>query len=107
MSRSKLLKFLVHILRKYGISEAELEEIEGLYSLRRVLTTLSEIAGYQPHERLDVGGWSSRETSAKMAMPNRYSDVRLMTIASLKHTLVAAAAKAHQVARFKNPDKKS
>ena len=56
MSRSRLLKFLVQVLRKYGISEAELEEIEGLYSLRRVLTTLSEIAGYQPHERLDVWG---------------------------------------------------
>ena len=42
-----------------------------------------------------------------MAMPNRYSDVRLMTMASLKHNLVAAAAKSYQVARFKNPDQKT
>ena len=105
MARHKFLKYLVQILRKYGISEAELEETEGLYSMRRVLTTLADIAEYQPHERLDVGGWSSRDTSAKMAMPNRYSDARLMTMAALKHSLVASAARAYQIARFKNPSK--
>ena len=79
------------------------DQIEGLYSARRVLPTLADASFYSDVEKLDIGGWFSKDASSRSAMPHRYSSARLFVQATLKKNLVVAAGKAFQAHRAKAP----
>ena len=56
--------------------------------------TVADVISMDPSRRIDVGGWTDRDTKARMAMPNRYSDARLFSQAATKHEIIAGARQA-------------
>ena len=91
MTRARILRFSGEVFRSNGFPEELLQQLEGLYSARRVQPTLADLAQYDPVEKLDMDGWYNREVAARSAMPHRYSSARLYVQASLKHNLVRSA----------------
>ena len=96
MPRARILRFSGDAFRSFGVPDALLDQIDGLYSARRVLPTLADVAQYDAPEKLDIGAWYHRETVAASAMPHRYSAARLFVQVSLKHNFIQSAAVAFQ-----------
>ena len=88
-------RFPVGMFKAGGLSDEEIDAIEGVYSARHILPTFAEVANLNPSDRLDVGGWSSRAAAQDTAMPNLYSAARLWKMASIKERVIEGIEHAH------------
>ena len=91
MPLAKILRLMGLFLRSFGVPIEEIDEISGLYSGRRVLPTVADFAQEPPEFRLDVGGWSDKNSATRSAMPNLYSAARLQTQVARKRELLVTA----------------
>ena len=91
MALSAILRLMGLFLRSVGIPLEEIDEISGLYAGRRVLPTVADYAQKPPEFRLDVGGWSDKNSATRNAMPNLYSAARLQTQVARKRELLVTA----------------
>jgi len=96
------------------LSESQIESITT-YSARRVLPSIADSAGLSVTERLAVGAWadvapdgsSMKVQAARMSMPTRYSEQKLVVASRIKSDLVARTKAALDVFTASNPSVKS
>ena len=84
MTGAKARRMLDRLLRSRGVTTAELDEVDGLYSARRVLPSLAHASSFNTLERLDVGGWLDPTESRRVAMPQLFSEAKLSVQLHLK-----------------------
>ena len=77
MGLGKIRRQISLALRAAGITTEVLDELQGLYWMRRVLPTLAHFSSFSAPERIDIGGWISKEEKASLAMPQLYSEAKL------------------------------
>ena len=91
MELPKNLRLMGLLLRSQGLPIEELDQITGLYSGRRVQPTIADYCQKPAELRLDVGGWSDKASSDRVAMPNLYSGARLQTQVNRKREMLITA----------------
>ena len=94
MSLLKARRLISLMLRDAGVPQAALDQIEGLYSFRRVLPTCAHREGYGAEALLDVGGWTDPDKKVRIAMPLLYSEAKLTMQAVRKDHLIKQATRA-------------
>ena len=104
MSLAKIKRLIALVLRSAGAADNEVSEIDGLYSLRRVLPSLAHVAAFNESERLDVGAWTNPGEKAALSMPQLYSDQKLRMQAVHKAELISLAIVALQNTVQSTPD---
>ena len=91
MSLQKARRLMTLILRDAGAPQWLIDEIDGLYSARRILPPLAHRSEFQDAALLDVGGWNDSAVGQRTAMPMLYSHAKLIMQARRKSSLIVAA----------------
>ncbi len=78
MKLSKFRRLLTLLLRGMGIPQEVIDEITGLYALRRIVPTLAHVSELSEVALLGIGGWVDSKDQSRMAMPFRYSEANMI-----------------------------